>query len=118
MVSWYNLSVKIILVYILCLKQEFIIDTKNNNIQTQINRIRESANSSNSIVERIKETNRQINVQKYMVLVVNFISKSEISDYIQNPSTNTQIQQIVWLLSSFISTCQEMNIIPQIICKP
>lgn len=91
----------------------------NNNIQTQINRIRESANSSNSIVERIKETNRQINVQKYMVLVVNFISKSEISDYIQNPSTNTtQIQQIVWLLSSFISTCQEMNIIPQIICKP
>lgn len=91
---------------------------KNNNIQTQINRIRESANSSNSIVERIKETNRQINVQKYMVLVVNFISKSEISDYIQNPSTNTQIQQIVWLLSSFISTCQEMNIIPQIICKP
>ena len=93
---------------------------KNNNIQTQINRIRESANSSNSIVERIKETNRQINVQKYMVLVVNFISKSEISDYVQNPSTNTntQIQQIVWLLSSFISTCQEMNIIPQIICKP
>lgn len=91
---------------------------KNNNIQTQINRIRESANSSNSIVERIKETNRQINVQKYMVLVVNFISKSKISDYIQNPSTNTQIQQIVWLLSSFISTCQEMNIIPQIICKP
>ena len=91
---------------------------KNNNIQTQINRIRESANSSNSIVERIKETNRQINVQKYMVLVVNFISKSEISDYIQNQSTNTQIQQIVWLLSSFISTCQEMNIIPQIICKP
>lgn len=91
---------------------------KNNNIQTQINRIRESANSSNSIVERIKETNRQINVQKYMVLVVNFISKSEISDYIQNTSTNTQIQQIVWLLSSFISTCQEMNIIPQIICKP
>lgn len=91
---------------------------KNNNIQTQINRIRESANSSNSIVERIKETNRQINVQKYMVLVVNFISKSEISDYIQNPYTNTQIQQIVWLLSSFISTCQEMNIIPQIICKP
>lgn len=93
---------------------------KNNNIQTQINRIRESANSSNSIVERIKETNRQINVQKYMVLVVNFISKSEISDYIQNPSTNTntQIRQIVWLLSSFISTCQEMNIIPQIICKP
>lgn len=87
---------------------------------TQIDRIRESANSSNSIVERIKETNRQINVQKYMVLVVNFISKSEISDYIQNPSTNTntQIQQIVWLLSSFISTCQEMNIIPQIICKP
>lgn len=91
---------------------------KINNITTEINRIRESANSSNSIVERIKETNRQINVQKYMVLVVNFISKSEISDYIQNQSTNTQIQQIVWLLSSFISTCQEMNIIPQIICKP
>ena len=92
----------------------------NKYITTQIDRIRESANSSNSIVERIKETNRQINVQKYMVLVVNFISKSEISDYIQNPSTNTntQIQQIVWLISSFISTCQEMNIIPQIICKP
>ena len=53
-----------------------------------------------------------------MVLVINFISKSEISDYIQNQSTNTQIQQIVWLLSSFISPCQEMNIIPQIICKP
>lgn len=90
---------------------------KNNNIQTQINRIRESANSD-SIATRLKNTNRQINVQKYMVLVINFISKSEISDYIQNQSTNTQIQQIVWLLSSFISTCQEMNIIPQIICKP
>ena len=93
---------------------------KINKITTEIDRIRKSANSSNSIVERIKETNRQINVQKYMVLVVNFISKNEISDYIQNPSTNTntQIQQIIWLLSSFISTCQEMNIIPQIICKP
>lgn len=91
---------------------------KNNEITTRINRIRESATSSDSLVRRLKETNRQINVQKYMVLVVNFISKSEISDYIQNQSTNTQIQQIVWLLSSFISTCQEMNIIPQIICKP
>ena len=91
---------------------------KNNEVTTDIDRIRKSATSSNSIVRRLKETNRQINVQKYMVLVVNFISKSEISDYIQNQSTNTQIQQIIWLLSSFISTCQEMNIIPQIICKP
>lgn len=91
---------------------------KNNEVTTDIDRIRKSATSNNSIVRRLKETNRQINVQKYMVLVVNFISKSEISDYIQNQSTNTQIQQIVWLLSSFISTCQEMNIIPQIICKP
>lgn len=91
---------------------------KNNEVTTDIERIRKSATSNDSIVRRLKETNRQINVQKYMVLVVNFISKSEISDYIQNQSTNTQIQQIVWLLSSFISTCQEMNIIPQIICKP
>lgn len=90
---------------------------KNNEVTTDIDRIRKSANSD-SIATRLKNTNRQINVQKYMVLVVNFISKSEISDYIQNQSTNTQIQQIVWLLSSFISTCQEMNIIPQIICKP
>ena len=89
----------------------------NKYITTQIDRIRKSANSD-SIATRLKNTNRQINVQKYMVLVVNFISKREISDYIQNQSTNTQIQQIVWLLSSFISTCQEMNIIPQIICKP
>lgn len=89
----------------------------NNQIQTQIERIRKS-DSPEKIVDRLIETNRQINVQKYMVLVVNFISKSEIDNYLQNKSTDTQIQQIIWLLSSFISTCQEMNIIPQIICKP
>lgn len=89
----------------------------NNEITTQINRIRKSANDD-SIATRLQETNRQINVQRYMVLVVNFISKIEITNYIQNQSTDTQIQQIIWLLSSFISTCQEMNIIPQIICKP
>ncbi|MEZ7558012.1 MULTISPECIES: hypothetical protein [Streptococcus] len=89
----------------------------NNQIQTQIERIRKS-DTPEKIVDRLIETNRQINVQKYMVLVVNFISKSEIDNYLQNKSTDTQIQQMIWLLSSFISTCQEMNIIPQIICKP
>lgn len=92
---------------------------KNNKITTEIDRIRKSASPrDDDIVRRLKETNRQINVQKYMVLVVNFISKSEIKDYLQKESPNTQIRQIIWLLSSFISTCQEMNIIPQIICKP
>ena len=93
---------------------------KINKMNTKIDRIRKSASArdDDDIVRRLRETNRQINVQKYMVLVVNFISKSEITDYIQKRSTNTQIRQIIWLLSSFISTCQEMNIIPQIICKP
>lgn len=99
-------------------QRKWLTKYKNNEITTEIDRIRKSATSSDSIVRRLKETNRQINVQKYMVLVVNFISKKDISEYIQNQPTNTQIQQIVWLLSSFISTCQEMNIIPQIICKP
>lgn len=91
---------------------------KINKITTDIDRIRKSVNPREGIIRRLKETNGQINVQKYMVLVVNFISKSEISNYIQNPSNDAQIQQIIWLLSSFISTCQEMNIIPQIICLP
>lgn len=89
-----------------------------NSITTEIDRIRISVNPRKDVVERLKETNKQINVQKYMVLVVNFISKSEIENYLQNKSTDIQIQQMIWLLSSFISTCQEMNIIPQIICKP
>lgn len=92
---------------------------KINKMNTKIDRIRKSASArDDDMVRRLRETNRQINVQKYMVLVVNFISKGEITDYLQTRSTNTQIRQIIWLLSSFISTCQEMNIIPQIICKP
>ena len=51
-----------------------------------------------------------------MVLVVNFISKEDLAMEIKN-ETKAELKQIIWLLSNFIATCQEANIIPQILCK-
>lgn len=62
------------------------------------------------------------NSLKEIYIVVNFLSKSRLEDglnALKNKNTcSHQVIQILWLLSSFISTCKELGIIPHITCLP
>lgn len=69
-----------------------------------------------SAIEMLKKANKSNQTVKKMVLVVNFISKEDLAMEIKN-ETKAELKQIIWLLSNFIATCQESNIIPQILCK-
>ncbi|OCA85260.1 hypothetical protein [Pseudobacillus wudalianchiensis] len=59
---------------------------------------------------------------KEIFIVVNFLSKSQLENGLKNlkegKSCPHQVVQILWLLSSFISTCKELGIIARITCLP
>lgn len=59
---------------------------------------------------------------KEIYIVVNFLSKSALEEGLINlregHRCRNEIIQILWLLSSFISTCKELGIIAHITCLP
>lgn len=68
------------------------------------------------VFKELRHLNSSFKIQKRMVIVVDYLSKDRLYQDLNN--TNSQIRQILWLLSTFTSACQEMNIIPEIICLP
>ncbi|MCM3784787.1 hypothetical protein M3231_17615 [Neobacillus mesonae] len=62
------------------------------------------------------------NSSNHIYLVVNYISKAELTNELNKLkdkiSTRPQVIQLFWLLSSFISMCKELGIQAHIICKP
>lgn len=64
------------------------------------------------------------NLKREIVLVVNFISRTQLRDRLYKLRAGTvfgeknQVIQILWLLSSLINSCQENGIGVHIICKP
>lgn len=95
---------------------------KLNNVSTKISRLRKPENPVDikqeveNGINLIKKTNSSGQTTRIVALVVDFISKDMLEKEIMN-NTNKELKQILWILSSFISTCQEVNIIPQILCK-
>ena len=90
---------------------------KDTNIS--LKRIGDSvANGGDSFIK----TSNSPNSVKEIYIVVNFLSKSNLevglNNLKQGETCPHQIVQILWLLSSFISTCKELGIKAHITCLP
>jgi len=94
-----------------------------NKTTTQIHRIRKGSNS-NEAIAYFKNLKSQPNLTKKVYLVINFISKLELTDRLQKLKNNetfkerNEVIQILWFISSLISSCNEVSAETYIICKP
>jgi hypothetical protein len=98
-------------------------DYKLNKITTKIKRIRKGTSAADAI-EYFKNLKTQPNLTKKVYLVINFISKSELADRLDKLKNNekfnerNEVIQILWFVSSLISSCNEVSAETYIICKP
>jgi hypothetical protein len=59
--------------------------------------------------------------QKEVVLAINFVQKSKIETLAVKAANNTLKSheiQLLWLMSSFISSCIEVGVRPVVLCRP
>ncbi|WP_432666790.1 hypothetical protein R9X47_10545 [Wukongibacter baidiensis] len=95
---------------------------RNDNVQTQINRLRKGVTVEESIENYIKKVSEP-NVRKRVNIVINFISKERLflNLYkLRNTgecTKKTQIIQILWFISSLINGCNELGIDVHIHCR-
>lgn len=94
-----------------------------NSISTQIGRIRKGSSADDSI-EYFKKLKTFPNLSKKVYLIINFISKSELEVRLKKLRSGetfrerNEVIQILWFVSSLISSCVEVNAEVYIICKP
>ncbi|HCD9233911.1 TPA: hypothetical protein NEG48_000881 [Elizabethkingia anophelis] len=108
----------------LLLKQSFWNEKyKGRNYSTQISRIRTGQNSTN-LIDDYKKIKTYPNLKKSVYLVVNFISKSTLDDRLIKLQNNesfrerNEVIQILWFISSMISSCTDAGVQVYICCKP
>ncbi|MCW3162495.1 hypothetical protein, partial [Chryseobacterium oryctis] len=95
----------------------------NDSVQTQINRIRTGQNSNDTIAY-FKKVKGYPNIKKQVHIVINFISKSGLENKLQQLKNGesfrerNEVIQILWFISSLISSCFEANTEVYIHCKP
>lgn len=113
--------------------QDFQLESKRNlwnatynskdGINTAISRVRKGA-SANDIIEQIKQTTKNPYLRKEVYLVLNFISKSDLESFLDDLlngvafTERNEAIQILWFISSLISSCQELNTEVTIYCRP
>lgn len=112
--------------------QEFQLDVKrdfwnsqykNDGITTNINRLRKGDNIDNAIAQ-FKSTIKNPHFKGEVHLVINFISKTILQGNLNNLKTGNNFSQksetiqILWFISSLISSCKELNTDVYIYCKP
>lgn len=93
-----------------------------NNTSTQIQRIRKGE-SAEAAIEYFQKLKSFPNLTKKVFLVINFISKSGLADRLEMLKRDEQFRerneviQILWFVSSLISSCNEVSAETYIICK-
>ncbi|WP_415327756.1 hypothetical protein [Chryseobacterium sp. MMS23-Vi53] len=108
--------------------QDFQLDTKknlwiNNYASTNINRLRKG-NNVDEFIQAIKDASTNPYLKKEVILVINFISKNRLTGFLNNLANGERFTerseaiQMLWLISSLISSCQELNTEVTIYCKP
>lgn len=113
--------------------QDFHLESKRNiwnstynssdGVNTLILRSRRGQNS-NQIIDQFKETIKNPYLRKEVILIIDFISKSNLETYLDNLvnglyfAERNETIQILWFISSLISSCQELNTEVTIFCKP
>ncbi len=94
-----------------------------DGVESNITRIRKGS-SSEQAIEYFKELKTYPNLSKRVYLVINFISKNDLTDRLDKLKRNesfrerNEVIQILWFVSSLISTCYEVGAESYIICKP
>jgi hypothetical protein len=95
-----------------------------NYESTNICRLRKDGNIFNSfseIKDLLERVYSKTNSKKRIYLATPFFSKNSLDNKLQRMLTssipNSHLIQLVWLLSSFISSCQDYGIEPYILCK-
>ena len=88
--------------------------------KTKIPRLRRG--NGKSLMEDLSRVLSYPNTVRNMVLVVDFLSKSELQKTLEEINKKKQVgayyTQLFWLLASFMSTCREMSVSPIVVCKP
>lgn len=96
---------------------------KIDNVDTEIKRLRHGDTISNAI-NNYKSLLVTPNLNKEIVLVINFISRAQLKDRLQRLQAGTpfqeknQVIQILWIISSLVNSCAENGIDIHIYCKP
>uniref|UniRef100_UPI00301AE43D hypothetical protein n=1 Tax=Chryseobacterium sp. VD8 TaxID=3081254 RepID=UPI00301AE43D len=96
---------------------------KIKNTLTKISKIRKGT-SAREAIEYFKLLKTFPNLSKKVFLVINFLSKKELEDRLhklkngEHFKERNQVIQILWFVSSLISSCSEANAEIYICCKP
>ncbi|WP_147299185.1 hypothetical protein [Winogradskyella eximia] len=97
----------------------------NDGVETEISRLMIAPN--NSIEEAIDKYKTSLflpNVKRQVNIVIDFISKQELSDGLdllvdnQAFARRNEVTQILWFVSSLIANCKELGIETYITCRP
>ena len=96
---------------------------RNDGVHTRIPRIRTGQHAIDAI-NMWQKAQKSANFTREMNIVVDFISKSTLSDYLGKLQRGEDFPQkketvpMLWLISSLINTCREQNIRIHIYCQP
>ena len=94
-----------------------------DGIITAINKLRTGANL-NDAIERYKNLLVHPNLQREIIIVIDFISKAQLTLHMQQLRDNeafpqrNQVIQILWMISGLVNCCMENGISIHIRCKP
>lgn len=96
------------------------------NVTTSISRIRRTvgAKTFNSIKAAALEASSNVNVRKRVIVVVNFISKSELEKMLEKLKSGKSFQsqgvtlQLLWFVHGVLALAQELGAEFKIICRP
>ncbi|MAD53396.1 MULTISPECIES: hypothetical protein [unclassified Idiomarina] len=102
----------------------YIAKVGNQSVDTNISRLRKSPAdfTIDDGLEFYKKQTRKPNLRKAVYLVVNFISKSRLENNLTALQMGNQVErrneviQILWFISSLISSCKEQGTEIKIIC--
>jgi len=95
----------------------------NDNVTTGINRLRKG-NSVVGAINQFKQTTKNPNLKREVYLVIDFVSKTGLKTKLDELIANmnfrekNEVIQILWFISSLVSSCQEIGVDVYIYCKP
>ena len=90
---------------------------------SNIRRLRKG-DSIDNFIHQYQSTIKNPYLKRECYLVINFISKSELQNNLNqlrdgvNFAQKNETIQILWFISSLVSSCKEVNVDAYICCKP
>lgn len=94
---------------------------KPPSIISNISRVKGEYDNFENLKKNLVEIMSSPNCQREVVLAVNFVRKSKIDQLIHKAETknlSSHENQLLWLMSSFVSSCIEVGVRPKVLCRP